>query len=309
MTSTINSNSDNSNNNNNVQSLSSSLSIPLKRELTVYGFINQLIHKISHSHPHSIVTRTGFPLPIYSVIQLYYGLWGSYEAIGIGKNEWCQMGFGANSPDSLSKATPLPPALSALIANPSDIYVGYNRLLVKDINNHLHCAGYNSYGACAIDPNDDDEEEELKSFTRIHNNKENPNETVDDIQFVSSSLTAFHTILMTSNGNLFSFGANSNGQLCLGSKMALSDPRHKRIAQRVPKSTTQVFNGQIIIEITTGIEHSLFLIANGAVYGSGANYRSQIGFPKSQMQHSLIPIRVEFPPNENESAAVRITKI
>ena len=301
MTSTTNSNSDN--NNNNAQSPSP---ISLKRELTVYGFINQLIHEISHSHPHSIVTRTVFPLAIYSVIHLYYGRWGLYEVIAIGENKKYQMGFGANSPGKLSTATPLP-ALSALIANPSDIYTGYSRLLVKDNENHLHCAGYNECGDCGIHSSDPN----IKSFTRIHSNEENPNETVDGIQIVTSSTTANHTILMTSTGDFYSFGVNNAGQLCLGYQMETDDPNNKRFVQRVPESSIKVFNGQIIIDITTGVDHSLFLAVNGAVYGCGSNDCSQLGFPKLQMHHSLIPIRVEFPSNENENenVALRITKI
>ena len=248
------------NNNNNAQSLSS-LSIPLKRELSVYGFINQVIHKIPHSHPHSIVTRTVFPLAIYSVIQLYYGRWGSYEANGIGENESYQMGFGLYSPDSLSTATQLL-ALSALIANPNDIYVGYNRLLVKDADNHLHCAGDNECGDCGVNSTD----RNIKSFTRIHSNPDNPRETVDDIRFVTSSLFAYHTILMTSNGDFYSFGANRYAQLCLGFKMSTDNPNHKRFAQKIPKSSTEVFNGQHIVDITTGSNHTLFLTGNGAVY-------------------------------------------
>ena len=309
-----NSNSD-SDENNRPESLSSpsslfSSSISLQRELTVYGFINQLIHKISHSHPHSIVTRTVFPMAIYSVIHLYYGRIGSYEAIGIGKNEWCQMGFGSGKPDtSLPKFTPLS-ALSALISNPSDIYVGNGRLLVKDNENHLHCAGFNMFGDCGVNSTN----RYTKSFTRIHSNEENPSETVDDIQFVTSSLSAYHTIVMTSTGDLYSFGSNIDGQLCLGFQMHATDANNKRFAQRVPQSTTNVFDGQSIVSITAGSHHCLFLTENGTVYGCGSNSSSQLGFPNSQMTHSFIPIRVEFPfppptESESENVSVRITRI
>ena len=93
-------------------------------------------------------------------------------------------------------------------------------------------------------------------------------------------------------------------------------PTHKRFAQRLPKSTTKVFNGQRIVDITTGTHHCLFLTDNGAVYGCGSNTYSQLGFPSEQMEHALISMRIEFPlienGNENENvagAAVRITQI
>ena len=294
------------NSNSNSASTSISPSIPSQRELTVYGFINQLIHKISHSHPHPIVTRSVFPLAIYSVIHLYYGRWGSYEAIAIGRNFCYQMGFALKSPECLSKSTPLP-ALSSLISDPLDIYLGNGRLLVKDVNNHLHCAGHNEYGDCGVNLGGF----EIKSFTRIHSNADDPNETVDDIQFVTSCNSVFHTIVMTSNGDLYSFGANVRGQLCLGYQMEIDDPNNKRIAQRVPQSTTKIFNGQCIVEITTGVDHCLFLTDNGAVYGCGSNGLSQLGLPESQMPLSLIPIRVksQTTDSESENVAVRITQI
>ena len=184
---------------------------------------------------------------------------------------------------------------------------------MKDNENHLHCAGSNVYGDCGVNSTT----REIKSFVKINSNEENQIETVDNIQLVTSSLTAYHTIVMTSTGDLYSFGANDFGQLCLGFQMSVTKLRtsaHKRIAQRVPESSTAVFNGQSIVDITTGTDHCLFLTESGAVYGCGSNTSSQLGFPSSQMSRVLIPTRVEFPSNENENASgngsvVRITKI
>ena len=216
MTSTTNGSSENKNNIIQQPSFPSSWTsspISLPRELSVYGFINQLIHKVSHSHPHSIITRIAFPSPIYSLIHLYYGLVGSYEVIAIGKHNSYEIRFREYSPEILAKATPLP-ALSSLTSNPNDIFIGHNRLLVKDKQNRLHYAGRNEYGDCGVNSN----EHKIKSFTRIHSNPYNPNAIVDDIQFVTSSLTASHTIVMTSTGDLYSFGANQHGQRCLATK-------------------------------------------------------------------------------------------
>ena len=299
-----------STNNNSKHSSSSSLSSSKRREFTVYGYIKKVTRKVKRSHPRSIVSRTVFPSPIYLLIYSFYGRVGSYQAIWIGKNDGAQMGlgFGSEVPLSIpSKSTPLP-LMSALISNPNDIYIGKHRLLVKDIDGHLHCAGYNKYGDCGINST----EPKNASFTRIRSNPHNPSATVENIQLVSSGKTAYHTVVITSDGDFYSFGANDFGQLCLGFKMSLRDPNHKKFVQRIPEASTKAFSGQTIVDITTGTDHCLFLTDNGAVYGCGSNGYSQLGVPQSQMDNALIPTRIRFSTengNGNPNVRVRITQI
>ena len=106
-----------------------------QRELTVYGYITQHIlpvrnqHHKRHSHSHS-------PPDITLLTLRFYGVFGSYQAHAVGRNEYGEWGL-LNPAITISHnaqiTLPLPlQQLSSLISDPSDIFTGYKRVMVKD---------------------------------------------------------------------------------------------------------------------------------------------------------------------------------
>ncbi|KAL3794288.1 hypothetical protein HJC23_012413 [Cyclotella cryptica] len=73
-----------------------------------------------------------------------------------------------------------------------------------------------------------------------------------------------HTVLLDRQGNAFSTGSNSKGQLCLG------DNEDRLIPEQIP------MEGRIV-DVAIGGEHTLLLHENGTVYACGSNEIGQLG--------------------------------
>lgn len=71
----------------------------------------------------------------------------------------------------------------------------------------------------------------------------------------------FHTLALTNSGDLFSWGANSYGQLGLGSE-------NEKVAKPVLVKSLQ---GIPIAHIACGANHSFILSTSGSIYGFGKN--------------------------------------
>ena len=293
MTSTSNSNS------NSVVISSTTTTYQNKRQLTVEAFINKFIRVTTESqqeeeeeenNEQSVISSViEIPAVIYFVVCQFYGRVGEYHVMASGKNEYGELGVGRRA---LRNATPLP-ALPALISDPSDVYVGSGRLIVKDADGHLYAAGYNEYGGCGIGS----AKETISSFTAIQCDSSDPSKIVDGIQIVSTStgITADHTLIVTVQNEMYSFGRNHCGQACLGMKTERNSTTHKKYyAQQVPRFAIQPFGDRRIKQIAVGWRHTLFLMADGAVFGCGSNGFSQLGLPSSNLRESLIPIHIPF---------------
>lgn len=96
-----------------------------------------------------------------------------------------------------------------------------------------------------------------------------------------------HSCALTSENRVFSFGANSFGQLGNGSKLK----------QLVPKETCEF--SKKINKITCGYNISLFLTEQGTVFSCGDNSFGQLGLGKAYL-NTAIPTQIVFA-EENES--------
>ena len=95
---------------------------------------------------------------------------------------------------------------------------------------------------------------------------------------VSVSCGSSHTLVITNDSNLWSYGPNQYGQLCHGDNKGRANPQK-----------TSFFN---ISKISAGSFHSLFQNNKGKIYACGYNERGQCGkghFNHTQIAPSLIP--------------------
>ena len=91
---------------------------------------------------------------------------------------------------------------------------------------------------------------------------------------ISLSCGQFHSVLLTSAGQVYSCGKNDYGQLGLeGVEVA----KYFTLVTLVPETES-------IVQIYCGYYHTLFLSQNGVVYGCGRNDHGQLGLGHSQMR-------------------------
>lgn len=90
----------------------------------------------------------------------------------------------------------------------------------------------------------------------------------DNLKSISISCGYEHTLVLTTNKNVFSFGENENGQLGIGSFNDQMSP-----TQIIDSSSNNINNVQ---SISSGFSYSLILNENGTVYSSGDNTYGQL---------------------------------
>ena len=99
---------------------------------------------------------------------------------------------------------------------------------------------------------------------------------IPPVHSVSCGFT--HTLIITTDSNLWSCGNNGYGQLCLGNEKSQSKPQKTSFSN--------------ISKISCGFHHSLFQNDNGEIFACGYNQYGQCGlghFDSPQITPSLIP--------------------
>ena len=104
-----------------------------------------------------------------------------------------------------------------------------------------------------------------------------PQKILDIPPVVSISCGYYHTLIITTDSNLWSWGRNNYAQLCLGNKESQTKP------QKTPYSN--------ISKISTGSLHSLFQNVKGEFFACGKNASGECGlghFDSPQITPSLV---------------------
>lgn len=100
------------------------------------------------------------------------------------------------------------------------------------------------------------------------------------IKKVISSCTACHSVLITADGRVMTWGRNDKGQLGLGDTDT-----------RVTPTVVQSLKDYKVIDAACGKGHTLFLTDKGAVLACGDNKMGQLGIG-SQSQNVATPTKV-----------------
>lgn len=171
-------------------------------------------------------------------------------------------GLGLNDNDPRNVPTPIPAINTDIIS----ISCGNYHSLVLTAFGYVYSFGRNDYGQLGLGDNDN---------MNIPMIIDNLRDTI--VQIAAGS---YHSLLLTTLGQLYSFGQNINGELGLGD----NDDKNIPVLVNTPMSS--------IIKISSKFFHSLILTNDGQVYAFGANYLRQLGLEDGINRH--IPILVPF---------------
>lgn len=100
------------------------------------------------------------------------------------------------------------------------------------------------------------------------------------VKEVVSSCCACHSVAITADGKVLTWGRNDKGQLGLGDLLTRSTPTH-----------VQSLDGLNVVSAACGKGHTLFLTDKGVVYSVGENKMGQLGHG-NQVANVLIPQKV-----------------
>ena len=112
---------------------------------------------------------------------------------------------------------------------------------------------------------------------------------VDGIKFQRAAAGMFHSLALDVAGKAYSWGMNTNGQLCLGH---LRNQNFPQVIAYPPVIDSNPSAGRWA-QVCAGQEHSVLLSEYGHVYTCGSNSVQQLGVPRTgnYEQRSMDPIR------------------
>jgi len=188
------------------------------------------------------------------------------------------------------------PAMSSLCFHPDFVHSGDGNFFIKSIDDRIYSAGFNSYGSCGVGSSAG----KVDSFTAITFPDDAVGSKVNRIDVISSGVYTDHTFIVTVNEengmqSIFGFGSNLNQQLGFSKALCSTESTLKTQHQKHVISPQRIESlnvhfegyGHRIVQIATGLEHSLFLTANGRVFSCGDNFHGQCGVisPSRDSQH------------------------
>ena len=116
-------------------------------------------------------------------------------------------------------------------------------------------AGYNDSGQCGVG-----------NSTQVRHLTELSSLESEDVQSVHIYNGCEHTLVITKDGKLYSFGYNNRGQLGLGNVTN----------EYLPKIVKPLLSKQVITAACS-YHHSIILCSDGSVYSFGRNDSGQLG--------------------------------
>jgi len=167
-----------------------------------------------------------------------------------GNNDHGQLGLGNEDNHSTPQRVLLPGDARVV-----GLACGYSHSMVLCDDGHLYSWGWNDRGQLGL------------GHTTDQSSPQQVIQLPNDLDVVGFACGGFHSLVMFSNGGLYSWGWNEIGQLGLGyNKGNLLTPQHI------------VLMGDLhVVDIACGWIHSMVLCRNGDIYTWGMNDKCQLG--------------------------------
>lgn len=174
-----------------------------------------------------------------------------------GSNRYGQLGYAENS--GTTRPNPVP---KQVLTNVQSVAVGRHHTLAVKENGELWSFGRNKNGQLGHNTN----------FNTRNPNHE-PQLVMTDVQFVSTGSS--HTLVIKTNGELWTFGDNQYGQL-----------GHEGPSTSVPQLVMTD-----VQSVSSGGKHSLVVKTNGELWSFGYNYHGQLGYVETVGLETRITFR------------------
>ena len=121
----------------------------------------------------------------------------------------------------------------------------------------------------------------------------------EDFTYVQVSAGQSHSLAIGSDGYVYAWGGNNNGQL--GNNFSSSNQANPiPVRVRDPDNPTNASKGLKAIQVGAGYEHSLAVGRNGYAYAWGYNDQGQLGNNTSSY-YSVVPVHVRDPNSPADS--------
>lgn len=218
--------------------------------------------QLGHSHdrdPNKVMPRMVEGLARQSIIQISCTDHSTLMLSRNGKVFSCGAGdkgvLGLNSLKNEADARAIGGALEGVPV--CHIATGSNHCTATTVNGTVYAWGQGENGELGIGKEGLDEGF-MKAPCKVHL----------DIQVRSTSCGEAHTIFVAVNGDVYSCGSNSSGQLGFESSSSVYEPQ---IVQGLGAASSKV------VQAVCGSNHTVVLFANGAVYSFGDGKKGQLG--------------------------------
>lgn len=187
----------------------------------------------------------------------------SGQLYAFGNNYYGQLGNKTNEGSNTANPTPTPVTLPGATGPVTQVAAGEDDSFAVTATGQLYAFGENYYG-------------ELGNSATNGEYKANATPTLVTLPGATGPVTqvaagTFHTLAMTSTGQLYAFGENYYGQLGSTTDNGAFDANPTPTPVTLPGATGPV------TQIAAGGEHSLATTSTGQLYAFGENYYGQLG--------------------------------
>ena len=200
-----------------------------------------------------IAAGRNFSLAVTSSGQLY----------AFGANNDGQLGNATNNKSEEPNPTPTPVTLPGEVGPVTQVAAGEQHSLAVTSSGQLYAFGENQFG-------------QLGDTTHNKSIEPNPTPTLVTVPGEVGAVTqvaagAAYSLVLTSSGQLYAFGANNDGQLGNATNDKTLEPN--------PTPTPVTLPGAVgpMTQIAAGNFHSLAVTSSGQLYAFGYNYSGQLG--------------------------------
>jgi alpha-tubulin suppressor-like RCC1 family protein/serine/threonine protein kinase len=185
------------------------------------------------------------------------------QLYAFGENHFGQLGNPTNERSDNPNPTPTLVTLPGASGKITQIAAGGNHSLALTSTGQLYAFGENAFG-------------QLGNATNLGSEEPNPTPTLVTLPGASGKITqiaagAYHSLVLTSTGQLYAFGSNRYGQLGNPTKGGSGKPSATPTLVTLPGASGPV------VQVAAGYIHSLALTSTGQLYAFGENAFGQLG--------------------------------
>ena len=186
------------------------------------------------------------------------------QLYAFGDNRYGELGTTTNSGTFEPNPTPTLVTLPGASGPVTQVAAGYEHSLALTSTGQLYAFGSNRYG-------------QLGTPTNSGTFEPNPTPVLITLPGASGPVTQiaagrYHSLALTSTGQLYAFGLNEDGQLGIQANSGTDEPNPTPTLVTLPGASGPV------TQVAAGARHSLAVTSSGELFAFGSNYYGQLGF-------------------------------